>query len=156
MSEKKPSRDSNSRPEEIIDNIKENSIRAVDEIAKAQASEVQQLSELQKEAAEISKNVVIATTDNQKQNAAADSNAAPIPAPVSGQVMINRSNELADNFVNFTWTYNKLAINALDAARENARLCSKTMDAITSHNLNLLNTWISYWTAQPQQWFSKE
>lgn len=154
MSEKKPTRDGISRPEEIIEKMRENSSRSIDEIARTQASEVQHLSELQKEAAEISKKVVIAATENHKEHAAAAGTNPVLTTQVSEQV-IDYSNEVTDNFKNFIRLYSKLAMNALDVTRENARLYGKAIDTLTNHNLNMLNTWISYWTGQSQRGFGK-
>ena len=155
MSEKKPTRDGNSRPEEIIEKMGEKSSPSIDEIARTQASEIQHLSELQKEAAEISKKVVIATAENHKEHAAAAGTNPALTTQVSEQVTTDYSDEVTDNFKNFTRLYSKLAMNALDVTRENARLYGKAIDTLANHNLNMLNTWFSYWTGQPQQGFSK-
>jgi hypothetical protein len=156
MPEKKPTRDGNSRPEEIIDNMREKSSRSVDEIARTQESEVQQLSELQKEAAGISKKVVIATAENHKEHAAATATGTnPVLTTQVSEQVTDYSDEITDNFKNFTRLYSKLAMNALDVTQENARLYGKAIDTLTNHNLNMLNTWISYWTGQPQRGFSK-
>jgi hypothetical protein len=151
MSEKKPTRNDNSISEEIVDNMKENLSRSIDEIAKAPASEVQELSELQKEAAEISNNIVIAVAaENHKEHATGVSADATVPKQVSEQV-VTYSDEITENFKSFTGLYSRLAMDAVELTRQNSRLYGAAIDAFNSHNLNLLNTWISYWKYPLQQ-----
>lgn len=154
MSEKRSIGEGKSKDaEKIIEDVKKNSFGNIDEIPKVHASEVQQLSELQKEAAELSKSVIITIDESQKQNAAEDSS-APTSEHASGQMII-RSDEITDNFVNFTRLYNKLAMGAVEAMQENGRLYSRTMDAITHYNVNLMNTWFSFWAPTQQQRLSE-
>lgn len=152
MSEKKPAKEGNSKEDaqEILHNMSENLTQNTDEIANVNTNEVQQLSELQKEAAEISQDVVIVTAESENQIETKDSNNNPVPVQVSVQTA-SQSNELADSFVDFTHLYDKLTTNAIDAMQENARLFGKMMDGITDQNADLLHTWISYWTPSPQQ-----
>lgn len=146
MSEKKSMGEGKSKDaEKIIENVKKNSFGNIDEIPKVHANEVQQLSKLQKEAAELSKNVVIMIDESQKQNAVEDAR-SPTDGHASG-VTTSRSYEITDNFVNFTRLYNKLAMSAIEAMQENGRLYGRTMDAITEYNVNLMNTWSSFWTS---------
>lgn len=153
MSEKKSTGEGKSKDtEKIIEDAKKNSFGNIDEIPKVHASEIQQLSELQKEAAELSKNVVITMDESQKQNAAKDSGAST-SEHASGQT-ISHSDEITDNFVNFTRLYNKLATGAVEAMQENGRLYGRTMDAIKHYNVNLMKTWFSFWAPQ-QQWLSE-
>ena len=147
MSEKKPTRNDNSISEEIVDNMKENLSRSIDEIAKAPASEVQELSELQKEAAEISNNIVIAVAaENHKEHATGVSADATVPKQA-----VTYSDEITENFKSFTGLYSRLAMDAVELTRQNSRLYGAAIDAFNSHNLNLLNTWISYWKYPLQQ-----
>ena len=150
MSEKKPTRtrNDNSISEEIVGNKRENSSRSIDEIPKAPASEVQELSELQKEAAEISNNIVIAAAaaENHKEPATGVSADATVPKQV-----VTYSDEITENFKSFTGLYSRLAMDAVELTRQNSRLYGAAIDAFNSHNLNLLNTWISYWKYPFQQ-----
>ncbi|MGA9744979.1 MAG: hypothetical protein WBQ16_10215 [Nitrososphaeraceae archaeon] len=51
-------------------------------------------------------------------------------------------------------TSNELAINALNAARENMKLYGKAIDAMMEFNYNVANAWSSFFTsAQRQQYF---
>jgi hypothetical protein len=147
MSEKKPTRNDNSISEEIVGNMRENSSRSIDEIPKAPASEVQELSELQKEAADISNNIVIAAAaENHKVSATGVSADATVPKQA-----VTYSDEITENFKSFTGLYSRLAMDAIELTRQNSRLYGAAIDAFNSHNLNLLSTWISYWKYTLQQ-----
>lgn len=73
-----------------------------------------------------------------------------VPSQVSEQIR-RPSNEITHNFVRATGIYNQLVLSALDAASENTRIYSKTVDAFTEYNTNILNAWIAFWAAQQQQ-----
>jgi hypothetical protein len=147
MSEKKPTRNDNSISEEVVGNMRENSSRSIDEIPKAPASEVQELSELQKEAAEISNNIVIAAAaENHKEPATGPGADATVPKQV-----VTYSDEITENFKSLTGLYSRLAMDAVELTRQNSGLYGAAIDAFNSHNLNLLNTWISYWKYPFQQ-----
>jgi len=49
---------------------------------------------------------------------------------------------------------NQLAINALDAARENLKIYNRTIDAVTDFNSNIAKDWESFFSIQ-QYNFSK-
>ena len=154
MSEKRSIGEGKSKDaEKIIEDVKKNSSGNIDEIPKVHASEVQELSELQKEAAELSKNVAITIDESQKQNVAEDSS-APISEHALGQTT-SRSDEISDSFVNFTRLYSKLAMGAVETMQENGRLYRRTMDALTDYNVNLMNTWFSFWAPTQQQRLSE-
>lgn len=144
MSEKK----SMNRTAEINDSIRDNTLRAVDEIAKVQPQVAQSLSNLQHETIETSKNVVKTAFDTQKQVASGLN--VSVPTQVSEQIA-KQSNEIANNLVRATGIYNQLVIGALDATRENTKIYSKTVEAFAEYNKNILNAWTSFWAAQQQQ-----
>jgi len=51
-------------------------------------------------------------------------------------------------------TSNQLAINAINAARENVKLYGKAIDAVTEFNNNVAVAWSSFYSsAQKQQYF---
>ena len=145
MSEKK----SISRTAEISDNIRDNTLRVVDEIAKVQPQLAQSVFNQQHEAIETSKNVVKTAFDTQKQ--IASSLNVSVPSQVSEQIA-KQSNEIANNFVRATGIYNQLIVGALDATRENTKIFSKTVEAFAEYNNNVLNAWTSFWAAQQQQY----
>ena len=148
MSEKKTA----NRTAEINDSIRDNTLRVVDQFAKDQPQVVQSVSNLQHDTIEASKNMFRTAFDTNKQ--AASGLNVSVPSQVSEQIA-KQSNEITNNFVRTTGIYNQLVINALDAARENTKIYSKTVDAFTEYNTNILKAWTSFWAAQQQQ-FTKE
>jgi len=148
MSEKKTA----NRTAEINDNIRDNTLRVVDQFAKDQPQVVQSVSNLQHDTIEASKNMFRTAFDTNKQVASGLN--VSVPSQVSEQIA-KQSNEITNNFVRTTGIYNQLVINALDAARENTKIYSKTVDAFTEYNTNILKAWTSFWAAQQQQ-FTKE
>ena len=148
MSEKKTT----NRTAEINDSIRDNTLRVVDQFAKDQPQVVQSVSNLQHDTIEASKNMFRTAFDTNKQVASGLN--VSVPSQVSEQIA-KQSNEITNNFVRTTGIYNQLVINALDAARENTKIYSKTVDAFTEYNTNILKAWTSFWAAQQQQ-FTKE
>ena len=148
MSEKKTA----NRTAEINDSIRDNTLRVVDQFAKDQPQVVQSVSNLQHDTIEASKNMFRTAFDTNKQVASGLN--VSVPTQVSEQIA-KQSNEITNNFVRTTGIYNQLVINALDAARENTKIYSKTVDAFTEYNTNILKAWTSFWAAQQQQ-FTKE
>ena len=145
MSEKKST---TNRTAEINDSMRDNTLRVVDEITKVQPQVAQSVSNLQHDTIEASKNMVKTVFDTQKQIASGLN--VSVPSQVSEQIT-RPSNEITDNFVRATGIYHRLVLSALDAARENTRIYSKTVDAFTEYNTNILNAWTSFWAAQQQQ-----
>ena len=145
MSEKKST---TNRTAEINDSMRDNTLRVVDEITKIQPQVAQSVSNLQHDTIEASKNMVKTVFDTQKQIASGLN--VSVPSQVSEQIT-RPSNEITDNFVRATGIYHRLVLSALDAARENTRIYSKTVDAFTEYNTNILNAWTSFWAAQQQQ-----
>ena len=144
MSEKK----STTRIAEINDSLRDDTLRAVDEIAKVQSQVAQSVSNLQHDTIATSKNTVKTAFDTQKQIVSGLN--VSVPSQVSEQIT-RPSNEITNNFVRSTGIYNQLVLSALDAARENTKIYSKTVNAFTEYNTNILNAWTSYWAAQQQQ-----
>lgn len=148
MSEKKFTKEGTVRVAEVNDVIRDNTLRTVDEIANVQPQVAQSVSSLQQDTIETSKNMIKTAFDAQKQ--IASSLNASVPSQISEQV-VKHSNEIANAFARATGVYNQLVINTLDAARENARIYGKAVDAVTEYNTNILNSWTSFWAAQQQQ-----
>ena len=49
-------------------------------------------------------------------------------------------------------TSNQLAIDSLNASRENIKLYSKTVETVTEYNANLANTWSNFYTSAQKQY----
>jgi hypothetical protein len=148
MSEKKFTKEGNARVAEVSDTIRDNTLNTVNEIAKVQPQIAQSVSNLQQDTIETSKNMIKTVFDTQKQIASGLN--VSMPSQVSEQV-VKHSNEIASAFTRATGVYNQLVIDTLDMAQENVRICGKAVDAVTEYNTNILNSWVSFWTAQQRQ-----
>lgn len=148
MSEKKFTKEGNARVAEVNDTIRDNTLHTVNEIAKVQPQIVQSVSNLQQDTIETSKNMIKTAFDTQKQIASGLN--VSMPSQVSEQV-VKHSNEIANAFTRATGVCNQLVINTLDMAQEYVRIYGKAVDAVTEYNTNILNSWVSFWTAQQRQ-----
>jgi hypothetical protein len=72
-----------------------------------------------------------------------------VPGIYTEQVL-KQANDFTSNLIRTVGTNNQLAINALDAARENVKIYSRTVDAITEFSTNAVKAWISLYSAQQQ------
>jgi len=77
-----------------------------------------------------------------------------VPSTFTDQ-FTKQANEFTSNLIRTVGTNNQLAINALDAARENVKIYSRTVDAITEFNTNVVRAWTSLYSAQQQQFFKQ-
>jgi hypothetical protein len=66
-----------------------------------------------------------------------------------------QANEFTGNLIRAVGTNNQLTINALDAARENVKIYSRTVDAITEFNTNVVKAWSALYSAQQQQFIKQ-
>jgi hypothetical protein len=155
------SKDSNSTStktrasDNIYDTINQSITRVVDEVAKTQPQYSQSISNLQLDYIQAVKNTVQNTLAAQKN--IADAKGFSLNVPFAGQYveqLSNQTNEIANNIVKTVQVNNQVAINSLDAARDNIRIYSRTTDSILEFNSNLARAWTSFFSvAQQQQFF---
>jgi BMFP domain-containing protein YqiC len=152
MSEKRLTRDegTTTRTNEVIDTVRDNALRIADEVAKIQPQFAQSISNLQLDYIQTVKGMIQTAFANQKQ-VASTLNIPQFPQ-VSEQIA-KQSTEVTSNIIRSVGIFSQLSLNALDAARENVKIYSRTADAVTDFNNNLLKTWTSYWSAQQQQFY---
>jgi hypothetical protein len=149
MSEKKLAREGTStRSNEAIDAVSDNTVRIVDEVAKAQPQFAQSTANLQLDSIHTVKDTIQTAFANQKQVYSA-LNLAQFPQ--ASEQVVKQTTEIMNNVIRSIGIFNQLGINALDAARENVKIYNSTVDAVTDFNNNLLKAWTSYWSAQQQQ-----
>jgi hypothetical protein len=136
---------------EIYDTIKENLVKVVDEMAKIQPQFSQSISNLQIDYIQTAKNIIQNTISAQKQFISRWN--IPADQPYTEQIA-KQSNEVTNNTIKAVGINNQLAINALDAARENLKIYNRTIDAVTDFNSNIAKAWESFFSIQ-QYNFSK-
>jgi hypothetical protein len=128
--------------------------RVVDEVAKAQPQYSQSVSNLQLDYIQTIKNTVQNTIAAQRQ--ISDATGVSFNVPFTGQYaeqLSRQTNEITDNIVKAVQTNNQVSLNALDAARDNIRIYTKTTDAILEFNSNVAKAWTSFFSVPQQQFF---
>src|SRR6476469_866555 len=151
---------------EIFDTYKQGVLKVTEEVSKFQPQYAQSISNLQQEYLQLTKefvNKVFAAQRNWAGSNVASTNNTTFPsspytpyatyAPYAEQFR-RQSNEITAQALSVFDTSNQLAINAINAARENVKLYGKAIDAVTEFNNNVANAWSSFYTsAQRQQYF---
>jgi sugar-specific transcriptional regulator TrmB len=150
------SEESISRPttgaSEVYDTAKENVIKVIDEMAKVQPQYAQSISNLQLDCIQTVKNTIQTVFSVPKQ--LTGNLNITVPGPFAEQ-FTKQANEFTGNLIRAVGTNNQLTINALDAARENVKIYSRTVDAITEFNTNVIRAWTSWYSAQQQQFIKQ-
>ena len=141
---------------DIYDTIKENLVKAIDEIAKVQPQFSQSLTNLQLDYIQTTKNLIQNVVSAQKQFTASLN--IPVAIPYSEQ-FAKQTSEITNNTLRTVGINNQLSINALDAARENLKIYNRTVDAVTDFNSNIAKAWAAFFSVQQQhqqeQFFKK-
>jgi galactokinase/mevalonate kinase-like predicted kinase len=140
----------------VFDTVKENFVRAVDEMAKVQPQYAQAFSNLQLDYIQTAKNVIQNTISAQRQLVGSWNN--PVSTPYTEQ-FTRQSNEITNNTLRGVGINNQLVINAVDVARENLRIYNRTVDAVTEFSNNIAKACTAFFTAaaqQQQQQFAKQ
>ncbi|MEO9321460.1 MAG: hypothetical protein ABI361_12400 [Nitrososphaera sp.] len=133
---------------DVYDTMRDNLIRTVDEIAKAQPQYSQSISNLQLDYIQTTKNMIQTAFSVQKQ--VAGSMNLPQTVPYA-DLFSRQSNEVTNNAIRSVGINNQLTINALDAARENLKIYNRTIDAVTDFNANVTKAWTSFFAQQQAQ-----
>lgn len=147
MSEKRLTRDETARTSEVIDTVRDNAVRIIDEVVRVQPQFAQSISNLQLDYTQTVKSMIQTALANQKEI----SSTLNIPqVPQLSEQVAKQSTEITNNIIHSVGIFNQFCVNALDAARENVKICNRTVDAATEFSNNILKTWTSYWSAQQQ------
>ena len=138
---------------ELLDTCKQNMLRTVDEISKYQPQYAQSISNLQQDYLQVTKETINRTFAIQKtwyRNTTRNS-FTPMEGPYSEQYR-KQSNEATSQAFHVFDAANQLAIDSLNASRENIKLYSKTVETVTEYNANLANTWSNFYTSAQKQY----
>ena len=139
------------RTNEVSDIVRDNALRIVDEVAKVQPQFAQSISNLQLDNIQAVRSMIQTAFANQKQVAAHGLN-IPQTLQVSEEIA-KQSTEVTNSIIRSVGIFNQLGVTALDSARENVKIYSRTVDTLADFNNNILKAWTSYWSSQPQQQF---
>jgi hypothetical protein len=136
------------RTNEVIDLVRDNTLRIVDEVAKVQPQFAQSISNLQLDNIQTVRSMIQTAFANQKEVGFALNTPQ---APHLAEQIAKQSTEVTNNIIRSVGIFNQLSINALDSARENVKIYNRTVDSVADFNSNVLKTWASYWYSQQQQ-----
>jgi|SRR5829696_2975323 len=134
----------------VFDTVKENLVRAVDQMANVQPQYAQAFSNLQLDYIQTAKNVIQNTISAQKQLVGSWNIMSVSTIPYAEQ-FTRQTNENTNNALKAVDINNKLAINTVDAARENLRIYNRTVDAVTEFSNNMAKVCTTFSTAAAQQ-----
>jgi hypothetical protein len=137
---------------DVYDTVKENLLRTIDEMAKVQPQFSQSISNLQIDYIQTTKNMIQNMASTQRQFSSG------LNIPGAGQYseqIAKQSTELTNNTIRAVGINNQLAINALDAARENLKIYNRTIDAVTDFSTNIAKAWGSFFSVQQQNLFAR-
>ena len=132
----------------VFDTVKENFVRAVDQMASVQPQYSQAISNLQLDYIQATKNMIQNTISAQKQ--LVGNLNIPVLTPYTEQ-FTRQSNEITNNTLRAVGINNQLVINAVDVARENLRIYNRTVDAVTEFSNNIAKVCTAFSTAAAQQ-----
>ncbi len=150
MVEYKPGVDNTTVGPNVYDSVKENLLRTVDEMAKAQPQYYQSISNLQLDYIQTAKNIIQTTVSAQKQ-LLGNNWSIPSSGPYTEQ-LVNQSNQITNNTIRAVDINNQFLINSLDTIRENLKVCNRTIETVAEFNDNATRAWNSIFsTAQQQQ-----
>jgi hypothetical protein len=147
------SRESATENVEMLDTYKQNMLRTIDEIRSFQPRYAQSISNLQQDYLDVTKESINRAFAIQKSwyGNIARNTFAPTAGPYAEQYR-KQSEEVASQAFHVFNTANQLAIDGLNASRENIKLYSKTVETVTEYNTNLVNTWSSFYTSAQKQY----
>jgi hypothetical protein len=143
---------SGSNTTHVLDTVRENLVRAVDEMAKVQPQYSQAFSNLQLDYVQAAKNMIQNTISVQKQ-LVGSWNIMPVSTTTAPYTehFTRQTNEITNNTLRAVGFNNQLAINAVDAARENLKIYNRTVDAVTEFSTNIAKACTDFSAAAAQQ-----
>ncbi len=147
-SDEVPSSTKNVPSSGIIDIARDNTLKIIDEVAKAQPQYSQAINNFQTDFIQTTRNLAQTVFETQKQIA---QNFNIPQNPHVSEFVGRQATEITNNMTRAFGTYNQLALNVIDAARENTKIFNRTVEAITDFNTNMVKAWSTYWAAQQQQ-----
>ncbi len=139
-----------SSPIHVFDTIRENLVRAVDQIASVQPQYSQAFSNLQLDYIQTAKNVIQNTISAQKQ-LVGSWNIMPVSTTPYTEQFTRQTNEITNNTLRAVGINNQLVINAVDAARENLKVYNRTVDVVTEFSNNIAKACTAFSAAAHQQ-----
>ena len=138
---------------EMFDTYKHGMLKVTEEVSKFQPQYAQSISNLQQEYIQLTKEFVNKVFAAQRNWAGSNVTSTSTTFPTStyapyAEQFRRQSNEITAQALSVFDTSNQLAINAINAARENVKLYGKAMDAVTEFNNNVAHAWSSFFSTE--------
>ncbi len=138
---------------EMFDTYKHGVLKVTEEVSKFQPQYAQSISNLQQEYIQLTKEFVNKVFAAQRNWAGSNVTSTSTTFPTSTyapyvEQFRRQSNEITAQALSVFDTSNQLAINAINAARENVKLYGKAIDAVTEFNNNVANAWSSFFSTE--------
>jgi hypothetical protein len=138
---------------EMFDTFKHDMLKVTEEVSKFQPQYAQSISNLQQEYIQLTKEFVNKVFAAQRNWAGSNVTSTSTTFPTStyapyAEQFRRQSNEITAQALSVFDTSNQLAINAINAARENVKLYGKAMDAVTEFNNNVAHAWSSFFSTE--------
>ena len=138
---------------EIFDTYKQGVLKVTEEVSKFQPQYAQSISNLQQEYIQLTKEFVNKVFAAQRNWAGSNVTSTSTTFPTStyapyAEQFRRQSNEITAQALSVFDTSNQLAINAINAARENVKLYGKAIDAVTEFNNNVVHAWSSFFSTE--------
>src|SRR5437867_3288329 len=106
----------------VIDIARDNTLKIIDEVAKAQPQYSQAISNFQTDFINTTRNLAQTVFESQKQMA---QNLNIPQNPQISELVARQATEVTNNVTRAFGTYNQLALNVIDAARENTKIFNR-------------------------------
>jgi len=132
LSEKRQERDAFDIYQESVSNV-------IEEVAKLQPAYTQSVTNLQQECTDAFKRATESAITVQKEFATATWGPGKFPSALA-----KNASEVADAFLKAAVINNKAVIASVDAARQNVKTFTDTIDTFAKINQNLIKTWQTF------------
>jgi len=137
---------------EMFDTYKHGVLKVTEGVSKFQPQYAQSISNLQQEYIQMTKEFVNKVFAAQRNWVGSNVTSTSTTFPTStyapyAEEFRRQSNEITAQALSVFDTSNQLAINAINAARENVKLYGKGMDAVTEFNNNVAHAWSSFFSS---------
>ena len=130
----------------IIDALRDNALRMVDEAANFQPQLAHTISKFNLDSFETAKSLIENSFASQQEVFSMVSIPTFLQQELLPEQVAKQSAEITNNAIRSVGIFNTIGVNALDAHRENLRIYSRTLDAAIKYNTDALKSMAQYWT----------
>lgn len=134
----------------IVDALRDNAIKIVDEAVKTQPQLAHSMSNFYLDNIKTAKSLIESSFASQRQVWSTPNNPQFLQQ-LSEQIAEQSIEITTNNSIRSANIFNALGVNMLDLTRENLKIYNRTIDAATGYNSAVLNTWSYYWPSFAQQ-----